>query len=114
MKVTPRRGCVVVREDRRRSTVIIDPLIEDPRYTTTHRGTVLAMGAPALGCLDVDKMGRCQSLTCKHVEVPHGFRVGDVVQFHFAGTEKGRTAPWTAGEPALWLAQPEIDAVIDP
>jgi len=113
MILRPLRGRVVVREDRRRTSVIIDPLMGNPREETTHRGVVLAMGAPAYACRHLDALGRCQSLTCKHPEVPWGFSTGDTVQFHFAGTEKGRTVDWTDGEPALWLAQHEIDAVVE-
>jgi hypothetical protein len=62
----------------------------------------------------VDKMGRCESITCKHVEVPYGFESGDTVQFHFEDHQEKRTREWTDGKPSLWLMQREIDGVIEP
>jgi hypothetical protein len=52
--------------------------------------------------------------TAKGVDIPHGFAVGDVVGFHFEGTEKGRIANWEDGKPALWMAQREVDYVVEP
>lgn len=102
------RGWVVVREEKRRSSVIIDPGVASPREIVTHRGVVLAMGNPAIlhGTL-------ADHETPADHEVPHGFVVGDMVQFHFAGHEGGRTHEWEDGKPAVWLAQHEIDAVIE-
>lgn len=96
--LTPLRGRVVIREDKKRSGVIIDPGIANEREIKTHRGVVLALGPPVEAF--------------PGVYVDHGFKVGDTVQFHFEGTEKGRIADWD-GEPALWMAQREIDAVIE-
>lgn len=95
--MTPMRGRVVVRELKERSSLVIDPGRWNEREVTTHRGVVLAVGAPV----------RTES----GAEVPHGFKPGDVVRFHFEATEKGRIAPWEDGEPALWMAQREIDGV---
>lgn len=91
------RGRVVVREDKRRSSIIIDPMPGDPREETTHRGVVLAVGAgaPSKGGIDC----------------PLDVKPGDVVQFHFEGTERGRLATWDDGQPAIWLAHREIDGV---
>lgn len=89
----------MVRElERKFSSTILTP-IYNPRDETTHRGVVLGVGPGAF-----TKLG---------VEVPCEAKVGDVVQFHFEATEKGRTAPWTDGEPAVWLAHREVDAVIE-
>jgi co-chaperonin GroES (HSP10) len=92
------RGRVVVREHKEESVTLWTPE-GDPRVKLTHRGTVLGVGPGAY--------------TKKGVEVDIGVSVGDVVQFHFEGTERGRIAPWTDGEPALYLAQREVDAVIE-
>jgi hypothetical protein len=96
------RGQVVVRElDVSPSGVLWTPEA-GPRQVKTHRGVVLGMGPPA-------RLTEHPSSP----EVPHGFEVGDVVQYHFAavGTQAARTRAWTDGEPATWLCQPEIDAV---
>jgi co-chaperonin GroES (HSP10) len=98
MSLTPLRGRVVVREIIEDSRSLWTPQ-GNPRERLTHRGIVLALGPPALTPLGA--------------EVPYEYDVGAVVQFHFAGTEKGRIAPWTDGEPALWMAWFEIDAVIE-
>ena len=91
------RGRVVVRETEQKfSSVILTPNY-NPREEKSHRGVVLAVGAGAY-----TKLG---------VEVPIDVRVGDIVNFHFEGTEKGRTAPWTDGKNALWLMHREVDAV---
>jgi co-chaperonin GroES (HSP10) len=96
MKVRPRRGFVVVRE-MRESSLLWRP-DQDPHDVTTHRGRVLAIGAP--------------SLVGEH-EVPWGFDVGATVQFHWEETERGRTLPWFDGEDVKFLMQREIDAVIE-
>jgi hypothetical protein len=106
----PTRGWVVIREDKRRSSIIIDPGIANEREMKTHRGTVLAIGAPAIlrGYRLVDGV----EVPTDH-EVPHGFEVGATVQFHFEGTERGRTTVWNDGSTVLCMAQREIDAVIE-
>ena len=96
--MTPLRGRVVIREDKSHSS-IIEVVGVDPRSITTHRGMVIAVGAPVL--------------TDSDAEIPLHFGPGDIVQFHFEATEKGRTTVWE-GEPGiLIMAQREIDAVIE-
>jgi hypothetical protein len=49
----------------------------------------------------------------KH-EVPYGFKVGDVVQYHFVHNKEGATHIWPEdGEPATCIPQEAIDAVIE-
>lgn len=105
------RGQVVVREVEKKS-VIWTP--EDKaRSVKTHRGTVLGLGPPALNC-PMDKLGRCTSLTCKHVEVPYMFGVGDTVQFHYAHHQEAHTRTWPPdGRLATWVPQGSVDAVIE-
>ena len=103
--IRPLRGRVVIREHKEPSRLVTIIDTTDPRgdphaATLTHRGTVIAMGPPVL-------------LT-SGAEVPHHFRVGDVVQFHFEATESGRTTTWGEHEGVLVMAQREIDAVIEP
>ena len=93
------RGRVVVREEKARSSIIVDPGIADPRAIKNHVGIVIAIGPPVL--LD------------SGVPVPHHFKPGDRVRFHFEATEKGRINKWEDGEDALYLAQREIDAVVE-
>ena len=94
-KIRPLRGRVVIREIKPKSSIIIQPdagmYNEYAAYDErTHRGRVLAKGSPPLTDAGHEVQG-CD------------FEPGDLVEFHFAGTEKGRTAPWEDGEPALWL-----------
>lgn len=97
MRVRPRRGFVVVREIRESSTLWRPDFNE--REVVTHRGHVLAIGAP--------------SLVGAH-EVPWGFEVGATVQYHWEETERGRTLTWPLdGEECKFLMQREIDAVIE-
>ncbi len=102
------RGMVVIREHTKADTEqfrnIIIPAVSTQhdrhavaRARKWHRGTVLAMGPPAL--------------TKKGAEVPHDFKVGDVVYFHFVHHEEGFTRPWSDGELATWVPQSAIDAV---
>jgi co-chaperonin GroES (HSP10) len=67
---------------------------------SSHRGRVLAMGAPAL------RWGQ---------ELPHGFAVGDEVIYVFAsgGIEKTR-AGYFGEEPCVWVTQEEVLAVVTP
>ena len=100
------RGRVVIREIRVKSDILIIPdaemYNEYAKYDErTHRGVILGMGEPPL-------------TESGHVVQGCDFKPGDTVEFHFAGTEKGRTAPWEDGEAALWLHFKEVDAVIDP
>jgi co-chaperonin GroES (HSP10) len=80
---------VVVREHKELSKSIILGADGNPREETTHRGTVVALGAPVRG--------------------EWGFGVGDVVQFHYSATETGRTVH----DGLVVMAQHEIDAVIE-
>ena len=98
--IVPLRGRVVIREHKERSSIISDPGRADERSITTHRGTVIDVGPPVFH--------ECG------VEVPLGFKPGDVVQFHFEATEKGRTVDWGDHRNVLVMAQREIDAVIEP
>jgi hypothetical protein len=96
------RGQVVVRElDAPDSSSLWTP---EPgvRQVKTHRGVVLGVGPPA-------RLTEHPSSP----EVPHGFAVGDVVQYHFEamGTQAARTRAWLDGEDAVWLHQAEVDAV---
>jgi len=96
--VKPLRGRVVIKEHKQSSSVI-HVVGGDPREETTHRGLVLAVGP------GVYRDG---------VEQPPEYRPGDVVNFHFEATEKGRTIDY---EPLGWagvlvMAQREVDAII--
>ncbi len=92
------RGQVVVREVIAASSILWTP---DPneREVKTHRGVVLGMGAPAL-----TKHGH---------EAPHGFKVGDHVQFHFVHLRENSRNEWVDGKDAFWLPQIAIDGVIE-
>jgi co-chaperonin GroES (HSP10) len=72
------------------------------RETRSHRGIVLAVGAP--------------QLTAKGAEVAVDFRPGDVVHYVWAlaGTEDFRTHRWQDGKPFVILAQEEVIAVEEP
>jgi co-chaperonin GroES (HSP10) len=92
------RGRVWVRMQEQPSSII--HLVEsNPRETTFHRGTVLAIGPGAFSKGGVP------------VDLP--IAVGDEVGFHFEGTQRGREAPWTDGKTALCLAQRELDCVFE-
>lgn len=103
------RGRVVIREDlkadqKRFPSLIVPDVTSYDRDSvaasrTYHRGRVLGMGPPAL-----TKQGH---------EVPHGFTVGDEVLFHWVHNERGFTRPWEDGEPAAWIPQEAVDAVIE-
>ena len=92
------RGRVWVRMHEQPSS-IIHIVDSKPEETEFHRGTVLAIGPGAFS-----KGG---------VPVSLPIEVGDVVGFHFEGTQKGREAPWTDGKIALCLAQRELDCVFE-
>jgi co-chaperonin GroES (HSP10) len=93
------RGQVVVREIEEKSSIWTpDPA---PRQVKTHCGVVIAMGPPAR-----TRKGRA--------EVPHGFRVGDVVQYHFEHHQETWTMPWPLdGKKVTWLAQHNVDGVVE-
>ena len=98
------RGRVVLRPERPgfQSKILIDPYTREYREyeERTHRGVVVAMGPPVL--------------TSQGHETPHGFEVGDVVQFHYESTERGSRITWPDGSTCVVRAQREIDAVIEP
>lgn len=96
MTIHPMRGQVVVRE-LFESSPIWRP--DAPRDRRIHRGTVLALGAPAR--------------TSRGVEVPFGFGVGDVVLYSFVHNEAAFTCPWTDGGKATWVPQFCVSAVVD-
>lgn len=92
------RGRIVVRIDDEPSR-ILHVVRGDDRDTKIHRGEVLAVGPGAF--------------TRKGVEVPLDVEVGAKVFFHFEESQRGRTAPWVDGIDAIWLAQREVDAVVE-
>jgi co-chaperonin GroES (HSP10) len=94
------RGQVAVREIYERgSNTLWTPTPTDGRNMKTHRGIVLGVGAPAL------MYGK--------VEVPLDFQVGDIIQYHFNHHKEAATIPWSDGEPATWIPQESVDAVIE-
>lgn len=114
MRFTPLQGRICVREfkpDVSDGGIIIplDYYRAHERETTSHRGTVLAMGRPAC--------------TPSGVPVVPEFQVGDTVHFVFSAgngvegggaTEKSRSSFWIEdGLPCVWLVQEEIIAVED-
>ena len=100
------RGQVVVRELEEKSPIWRpDP---SPRQVKTHRGEVLALGKPA----QVQHYDTETQRSTFH-EIPHGFKVGDVVQFHFEHHQEGWTVMWEDGKKATYLAQHNVDAVIE-
>jgi hypothetical protein len=105
MHIRLMRGRVVVREETPAPSAVLWTPEQGPRQVKTHRGVVLGLGPPA-------------RLTehPESPEVPHGFEVGDVVQYHFGavGTQAARTRAWVDGEPATWLTQAEVDGVWGP
>jgi len=146
MNIKLLRGRVVIREDlgadhaHLKHIVVPQAVLDDhptaeARRRTWHRGTVLAMGAPArtkrrkcrecagTGRVDVpcdpdpslvyDKCFRCGgSGGLGGVEVPYGFDVGDTVLFHWVHLEKGWTVEWVDGEAAAVVPQECVDAVV--
>ena len=94
--IRPLRGRVVIREHKRLSSILFHP-DENPREQKTHRGEVIALGEPFM-------------LPCG-AEIPFGFRVGDVVQYHFEGPERGRTTEWADAGVVCVMAQREVDCV---
>lgn len=98
MRIRLLRGQCVVRELPPVSSLLVLPAA-NPRDVKTHRGEVLAMGEPA---------------QVNGHDVPWGFKVGDVVQYHWEKLERAWTRPWLDGEPACWMRQDEIDGVVEP
>lgn len=96
--IRPMRGQVVVREEPPAPSARLWTPDPNPRQVRTHTGRVLALGPPAR--------------TTAGVEVPHGYRVGDLIQYHFDHLEQLLTNPWPEdGLPATWLPQVAIDGV---
>lgn len=113
MKVRLLRGQVVVREIAWESSKTIWTPDPTQRQQTTHRGRVLEMGPPMLRCV-VDKNGGCVLDGCPHnIEVPHYFKKGDVVVYHYTHHQDAHTRNWVDNEPASWVPQYNIDAVIE-
>ena len=102
MNIRLMRGQVVVREVEAAPSGALWTPTPGARQVRTHTGRVLALGPPARLTEHPDSP-----------EVPHGFVVGDLVQYHFGamGTQEARTRLWTDGEPATWMTQAEIDGV---
>ena len=102
MRIRLMRGQVVVREENPPASASLWMPEQGPRQVRTHRGVVLGLGPPSRLTEHPDSP-----------EVPYGFGVGDVVQFHFAvmGTQEARTRAWVDGKPATWMTQAEIDGV---
>lgn len=99
MKIRLLPGQVVVREERSEPSTALWTPAPGARDVRTHRGRVLALGPPA-------------RLGGSGVEVPHGFGVGDLVQFHFTHHQDAATRPWPLdGKPATWVPQENVDGV---
>jgi hypothetical protein len=100
MRVRLLRGRVVVRElgELARSATIWTPT-PNQRHIRMHIGRVLCVGAGA-------EIGG--------VEQPLGFRVGDVVGFHWEHNEEAFTVLWPEdGKPACWVPHRCIDYVCE-
>jgi hypothetical protein len=95
------RGQVVLREIKPEVSSTLWTPEPGQRQVTTHTGRVLAMGPPA----------RLHLKSADAPEVPHGFEVGAVVQFHFVHNMEAHTRMWVDGDPAVWIPQSCIDAV---
>lgn len=106
MKVRILRGQCVIREDLkadfRMYMHIVVPSMKGPEDTARsrewHIGTVLAYGEPS---------------QVAYRDVPWGFSVGARVIFHWEHNEKAWTRKWIDGEPACWVPQYAIDAVVE-
>ena len=105
MTVRLMRGQCVVREivsEQSASLWTPDVRTKD-RDVKTHRGVVLGLGPPAF--LDA---GAARSPV-----VPWDCAVGDVVQYHYVHNHEAHTRPWADGEPATWIPQMAVDAVVE-
>lgn len=99
MKIRLLPGQVVIREERREPSERLWTPTPGARETRTHTGRVLALGPPA-------------RLNGSGVEVPHGFVVGDLVQYHFTSHQDAATRTWPPdGKPATWVQQENVDGV---
>jgi len=112
MSVRLLRGQVVIRERERASETIWTPA-EHASKVRTHRGTVLALGPPALrSSMRWDATER--EWIFRQIEVPHGFAAGDEVIYQFVHHQQNWTREWVDGKPATWVPQEAVDAVIEP
>lgn len=104
------RGRVAIRQDDRVSSIIHDPWADREsrlRQQKSHRGVVVAMGAPAQ--------------TPIGAEGPTDFKVGDKVEFVFGAPNSGgwgglvesARQGWWGEERVVWCAMEEIIAVWD-
>lgn len=67
---------------------------------SSHKGKVLGFGPPAM--------------TQSGHELPHGFEVGDVVNFAYHVNEKASDGQlWEDGEPCIYIAQEHINGVYE-
>ncbi len=99
------RGRVAVREFDVKDSPILWTPTNNPRKVFTHKGRVLGMGPPAL-------MGFWRDARFVEYEVPWGFEVGDVVQFHFAKQhQEAWTFTWEDGKPFTMLPQDAVDGM---
>jgi hypothetical protein len=93
------RGQCVVRELEERPSSSLWTPQPDQEVVQTHRGRVLGLGPPA------EDGG---------VPQPWGFEVGDVVQYHYIHNRAAFTRRWPLdGEPATWIPQSCVDAVVE-
>ena len=104
------RGRVVIREIKAEARSFLWTPAPDKYHERTHRGRVLAKGAPALRTFHY---WNGSEWVFKQVEVPHGFEVGDVVIYHFTHLQENATRSWDDGEPATWVPQENVDGVIE-
>ena len=97
--IRPMRGQVVIEEIPQAPSARLWTPDPSARQVTTHTGRVLAFGPPAR--------------TPGGAEVPHGFGVGDLVQYHYEFLEKLATNEW-GGVKAVWIPQQDVDGVWEP
>jgi co-chaperonin GroES (HSP10) len=95
--IRPLRGQVVVREETPQASPSLWTPTPTARQVHTHTGRVLALGPPAR--------------TAGGAEVPHAYRVGDLIQFHYEHLEELLTNEWEDGRPAVWVPQSSVDGV---
>jgi hypothetical protein len=77
---------------------------EGPRQVRTHRGVVLALGAPPIQYF----------ANGSSYEIPYRFGAGDVIQYHFTHHQEAWTMPWPDdGELATWVPQAFVDGVVE-
>jgi hypothetical protein len=101
MNVRLMRGQVCVREVEQTGSSSLWTPEPGAREQKTHTGRVLTMGPPA----------RLHLKSASAPEVPYGFEVGALVQFHYEHHQEAHTRTWVDGEPATWVPQSCIDGV---